>query len=225
MLHRTLAASNVLTAVEIVDGSQVRRGMRTIRTRGVLGSGGWSARCGRRRSRRPPRSRWSPRAAAANITPTTVVLNATVNPKGAETTYFFQYGTTVIYGAPDAEHERRQGERGREDRRRGRRPGAGDDLPLPDRGAELQGPDARQGPHVQDQAPATRRHARRDTEPGPRRRRHVARRRAHGHRATPGARWCSRPTRGRTPRGSWRPPTRRSQARPASSRSRCSACP
>jgi hypothetical protein len=36
---------------------------------------------------------------AANITPTSVVLNATVNPKGAATTYFFQYGTTVIYGA------------------------------------------------------------------------------------------------------------------------------
>ena len=28
-----------------------------------------------------------------------MVLNATVNPKGAETMYFFQYGTTVIYGA------------------------------------------------------------------------------------------------------------------------------
>jgi hypothetical protein len=36
---------------------------------------------------------------AANIEPSSVVLNATVNPKGAETTYFFQYGTTVIYGA------------------------------------------------------------------------------------------------------------------------------
>jgi hypothetical protein len=27
-----------------------------------------------------------------------VVLNGTVNPKGAETTYFFQYGTTSLYG-------------------------------------------------------------------------------------------------------------------------------
>jgi hypothetical protein len=36
--------------------------------------------------------------AAANIEPTTVVLNGTVNPKGAETTYFFQYGTTSLYG-------------------------------------------------------------------------------------------------------------------------------
>jgi hypothetical protein len=36
--------------------------------------------------------------AAANIEPTTVVLNGTVNPKQAETTYFFQYGTTSLYG-------------------------------------------------------------------------------------------------------------------------------
>ena len=36
--------------------------------------------------------------AAANIAPTTVVLNGTVNPKGAATTYFFQYGTTSLYG-------------------------------------------------------------------------------------------------------------------------------
>jgi hypothetical protein len=35
---------------------------------------------------------------ASNIAPSSVVLNATVNPKGAATTYFFQYGTTVIYG-------------------------------------------------------------------------------------------------------------------------------
>jgi hypothetical protein len=35
---------------------------------------------------------------AANVQPTTVVLNGTVNPKGAETTYFFQYGTTSLYG-------------------------------------------------------------------------------------------------------------------------------
>ena len=37
--------------------------------------------------------------AAANIEPTTVVLNGTVNPKGAETTYYFQYGTSALYGA------------------------------------------------------------------------------------------------------------------------------
>ena len=36
---------------------------------------------------------------AANIQPTTVVLNGTVNPKGAQTTYFFQYGTTSLYGS------------------------------------------------------------------------------------------------------------------------------
>jgi len=37
--------------------------------------------------------------AAANIQPTSVVLNGTVNPKGAATTYFFQYGTTSLFGA------------------------------------------------------------------------------------------------------------------------------
>jgi hypothetical protein len=35
----------------------------------------------------------------ANVTPTSVVLNGRVNPNGAATTYFFQYGPTVIYGA------------------------------------------------------------------------------------------------------------------------------
>jgi hypothetical protein len=36
---------------------------------------------------------------AANIQPTTVVLNGAVNPRGAGTTYFFQYGTTRLFGA------------------------------------------------------------------------------------------------------------------------------
>jgi hypothetical protein len=35
---------------------------------------------------------------AANVATTSVTLNGTVNPKGAETTYFFQYGTTSLYG-------------------------------------------------------------------------------------------------------------------------------
>jgi hypothetical protein len=52
--------------------------MRTIRTRGALGAAALVC------------ALWGP---------TSVVLNATVNPKGAATTYFFQYGTTVIYGA------------------------------------------------------------------------------------------------------------------------------
>jgi hypothetical protein len=72
--------------------------MRTIRTRGALGAAALVC------------ALWAPAVAsaaekpvvttgaAANIAPTSVVLNATVNPKGAETTYFFQYGTTVIYG-------------------------------------------------------------------------------------------------------------------------------
>ena len=37
--------------------------------------------------------------AASNIEPTTVVLNGTVTPKGANTTYYFQYGTTSLYGS------------------------------------------------------------------------------------------------------------------------------
>jgi|SRR5215207_6971874 len=39
---------------------------------------------------------------AANIGQSTVVLNGTVNPNNAETTYFFQYGTTSLYGAQTA---------------------------------------------------------------------------------------------------------------------------
>jgi len=37
--------------------------------------------------------------AAASVGQTTVVLNGKVNPNGAATTYFFQYGTTSLYGA------------------------------------------------------------------------------------------------------------------------------
>ena len=35
---------------------------------------------------------------AGSIEPTTAVLNGTVNPKGAATTYYFQLGTTSLYG-------------------------------------------------------------------------------------------------------------------------------
>ncbi|MGH2948891.1 MAG: hypothetical protein ACRDPC_22000 [Solirubrobacteraceae bacterium] len=37
--------------------------------------------------------------APANVGQSSVVLNGAVNPKEAETTYFFQYGTTRLYGA------------------------------------------------------------------------------------------------------------------------------
>lgn len=37
--------------------------------------------------------------AATSIEPTTVVLNGTVTPKGADTTYYFQYGTSSLYGS------------------------------------------------------------------------------------------------------------------------------
>ena len=36
---------------------------------------------------------------AANLAPTSAVVNGTVNPRGAATTYFFRYGTTRSYGA------------------------------------------------------------------------------------------------------------------------------
>jgi hypothetical protein len=37
--------------------------------------------------------------AAANVAMQSATLTGTVNPNGGETTYFFQYGTTVLYGA------------------------------------------------------------------------------------------------------------------------------
>jgi hypothetical protein len=37
--------------------------------------------------------------AASNIEPTTVVLNGSVTPNGAATTYFFQYGTSSLFGS------------------------------------------------------------------------------------------------------------------------------
>lgn len=40
--------------------------------------------------------------AAASIQPTTATLKGTVNPKGAATTYFFQFGTTSLYGTETA---------------------------------------------------------------------------------------------------------------------------
>jgi len=39
---------------------------------------------------------------AASVTQSTVVLNGSVNPREAATTYFFQYGTTRLYGAATA---------------------------------------------------------------------------------------------------------------------------
>jgi hypothetical protein len=40
--------------------------------------------------------------AAASITPTTATLNGRVDPNGAETTYFFRYGTTSLFGTNTA---------------------------------------------------------------------------------------------------------------------------
>src|ERR687893_759750 len=40
--------------------------------------------------------------AAASVGQTSVVLNGSVNPRQAETTYFFQYGPTRLYGATTA---------------------------------------------------------------------------------------------------------------------------
>ena len=57
------------------------------------------ARCSPRPWRRRPRSRPRPREAPPTSPPTSAVVNATVNPRGAATTYFFQYGTTRTYGA------------------------------------------------------------------------------------------------------------------------------
>jgi len=39
---------------------------------------------------------------AASITPTTATLNGRVDPNNAATTYFFQYGTTSLYGTNTA---------------------------------------------------------------------------------------------------------------------------
>src|SRR5205807_83013 len=41
-------------------------------------------------------------SAPTSVTPTSVALNGTVNPKFQATTYFFQYGTTSQYGTSTA---------------------------------------------------------------------------------------------------------------------------
>jgi len=50
--------------------------------------------------------------AAASIQPTTAVLNGTVNPKGAATTYVFQVGTTSLYGSTTAPTSAGSGNKG-----------------------------------------------------------------------------------------------------------------
>lgn len=51
--------------------------------------------------------------AAANLAPTSAVVNGTVNPRGAATTYFFRYGTTRTYGAQTPARSAGAGTRGR----------------------------------------------------------------------------------------------------------------
>ena len=118
--------------------------MRTIRTRGALGVAALVC------------ALWAPAVASAaekpvattggvaNVTPTTVVLNATVNPKGAATTYFFQYGTTVLYGARTAEPAAGAGTKGVNVVADVGGLAPATTLPLPARRAERFGPHARQ---------------------------------------------------------------------------------
>ena len=113
--------------------------------------------------------------AAANLQPTTVVLNGAVNPRGARRrAYFFQYGTTRLFGLTTPATSAGAGNEPREDRGAGRRARAVHDVPLPAGGAERAGDHDRSAADVQDQAPAARRVAGREPEPGDRRRRHDA---------------------------------------------------
>ncbi len=51
------------------------------------------------RTPRPPQLPGAVTRSAKSISETTAALEGTVNPKGSETSYFFQYGTTTAYGA------------------------------------------------------------------------------------------------------------------------------
>ena len=70
----------------------------------------------------------------ANLTDTTVSLNGSVNPRGKATQYYFQFGLEQALRRcrPPATGGRRR-ERRLGGQRPGRRPRAGDALPLPDR--------------------------------------------------------------------------------------------
>src|SRR5215204_5654596 len=70
---------------------------------------------------------------AANIGQSTVVLNGTVNPNNAETTYFFQYGTTSLDGAQTAPASAGKGGKEAEGRRRRGGPCTSDEVSLPPR--------------------------------------------------------------------------------------------
>ena len=101
--------------------------------------------------------------AAANVAQQSVDLTGTVAPNGAPTTYYFQYGATVVYGSTTpATAVNRQ-----DARERGRlRVGARDDVSLSTRGPERARAHGRQGPRGQDAAPAARRDARGHAQPG-----------------------------------------------------------
>ena len=119
--------------------------------------------------------------AATSIEPTTATLNGFVTPKGATTTYYFQFGTSSLYGSVTPAATVAAGSGRVKVTAAVGRPGAGDDLPLPPGRPELAGRRARQPPHVQDQEGAARLLGRRDAESGGGRRRHDARRRAVRH--------------------------------------------
>ena len=71
--------------------------------------------------------------AVANITPTTATLNGRVDPNGAATTYYFQYGTTSLYGTNTAATSAGAGANAVGRQRADRRARARHDVPLPPR--------------------------------------------------------------------------------------------
>ena len=118
---------------------------------------------------------------ASSITPTTVTLNGKVDANRKATTFFFQVGTTRLYGSNTATSPAGAGKDPARISVPVDRAGALDDVPLPAGRPQRRRPHARQGPHVQDEGAAARRHARGEPGDGRPRRHDDARRTADGH--------------------------------------------
>ena len=74
--------------------------------------------------------------AASGISAKAATLNGTVDPNGASTIYWFEYGTTTSYGLQTGTRDAGSGSSSRLGLGRHLRPGCRHHLPLPARGSE-----------------------------------------------------------------------------------------
>ena len=99
---RRFAIGRVAAPRRSINRSEGQMRRRAIHERavGLLAAAAQRARCWRRPQPRPLPAKPEVRTgAAANVAQTTATLTGRVNPNERATTYFFEYGTTSLYGA------------------------------------------------------------------------------------------------------------------------------